>query len=208
MNYLAHLFLADDNDDSLLGNLFGDFVKGNPEDRYNTGICDGIYCHRKIDIFADAHPVTRRSRLLFSRRWRRFAGIIVDMCHDHFLSKHWQRFSARDRSEFVDHVYAVLTRHRPILPGRLQRILDFIIDENWLGSYIQIKNVGITLDRIAGRLTRGEQFKGAIVEVDTHYDELERDFLNFFPDLIRYTRELGKYAVLSGQSDAGGSSPQ
>ncbi len=199
MNYLAHLFLADDDDDAMLGNLFGDFVKGSPEERFNAGICEGIYDHRKIDTYADAHPVTKRSRSRFSRRRRRFAGVIVDVCHDHFLSRHWQHFSRGDRTEFIRHAYAVLLRHRSILPGRLEQIVDFIIAEDWLGNYIHLKSVGITLDRIAGRLTRGERFKGALAEVEAHYDALERDFLNFFPDLMRYTRQLKKHRRTSGR---------
>ncbi|MEE8298384.1 MAG: DUF479 domain-containing protein, partial [Thermodesulfobacteriota bacterium] len=34
MNYLAHLYLAEDSDESLLGNLLGDFVKGRLGDNY------------------------------------------------------------------------------------------------------------------------------------------------------------------------------
>jgi acyl carrier protein phosphodiesterase len=35
MNYLAHLFLAEENDDAKLGALLGDFVKGTIIDRYS-----------------------------------------------------------------------------------------------------------------------------------------------------------------------------
>jgi acyl carrier protein phosphodiesterase len=61
-----------------------------------------------------------------------------------------------------------------------------MISEDWLGRYIEIKRVGVTLDRITRRLTRGEKFRGAIVEVEKNYSALENDFLNFFPDLVDY----------------------
>ena len=45
MNYLAHLFLAEDNPQSIIGNLLGDFVKGRLEQYkniYNPEIIAGI----------------------------------------------------------------------------------------------------------------------------------------------------------------------
>lgn len=187
MNYLAHLYLADDTDDSLIGNLLGDFVKGRPGSQYNDEIIAGILFHRKIDAFADAHSTMRTSRNRIGRQMSRFSGIIIDVCYDHFLARHWSTYSNQGLAEFVQHTYDVLQRYRPILPERLQRILPFMVSEDWLGSYIVIKSVGKTLDRITRRLTRGEQFKGAIVEVEKNYADLESDFLNFFPDLVEFS---------------------
>lgn len=187
MNYLAHLYLADDTDDSLIGNLLGDFVKGRPGSQYSDEIIAGILLHRKIDAFADAHPTLRTSRRRIGRQMSRFSGIIIDVCYDHFLARHWHTFSDQDLTKFVQHAYDVLQKHRPILPERLQRILPFMISEDWLGRYIEIKSVGKTLDRITRRLTRGEQFRGAIVEVEKNYTDLESDFLFFFPDLVDFS---------------------
>ncbi len=186
MNYLAHLFLADQTDDSLIGNLLGDFVKGRPGEHYSDEIIAGILFHRKIDAFADAHPTTRTSRGRIGPLMSRFSGIIIDVCYDHFLARHWNRYSDQSLTAFIQHAYDVLQKKRPILPQRLQRILPYMISEDWLGRYIEIKSVGVTLDRITRRLTRGEQFKGAIVEVEKNYKDLESDFLNFFPDLLDY----------------------
>jgi acyl carrier protein phosphodiesterase len=186
LNYLAHLYLADQTDDSLIGNLLGDFVKGRPAEHYSKEIVAGILFHRKIDAFSDAHPIMRTSRGRIGPQMRRFSGIIIDVCYDHFLARHWNRYSNQDLTVFVQHAYNVLYNHRPILPQRLQRILPYMISEDWLGRYIEIKSVGVTLDRITRRLTRGARFKGAIVEVEKNYADLEGDFLNFFPDLLDY----------------------
>ena len=90
MNYLAHLYLAGESDDSRLGNILGDFVKGNAAGRYPPAILRGIMMHRKVDRFADHHPQSRSARQLISPARRRFAGVIVDICYDHFLSVHWK----------------------------------------------------------------------------------------------------------------------
>jgi acyl carrier protein phosphodiesterase len=42
MNYLAHLYLAEDSPESLLGNLIGDFLKGTTVDSYSESIRKGI----------------------------------------------------------------------------------------------------------------------------------------------------------------------
>jgi acyl carrier protein phosphodiesterase len=194
LNYLAHLYLADDSDDSLIGNLLGDFVKGRPGRQYNADIVAGIIFHRKIDVYTDAHPMMRASRSRITPQMSRFSGIIIDVCYDHFLARHWQRFSDQDLTVFIQRAYQVLQTNRPILPVRLQRILPFMVSEDWLGRYIELKSVGTTLDRIARRLTRGAQFKGAIVEVEKNYRQIEGDFLSFFPDLIEFSKRA-KYKM-------------
>lgn len=84
MNYLAHLYLAKDSTETMIGGILGDFVKGGAKDQYPHKIKKGIELHRKIDSYTDSHPRTRASRRLYRSPWRRFAGIIVDLCNDHF----------------------------------------------------------------------------------------------------------------------------
>jgi acyl carrier protein phosphodiesterase len=186
VNYLSHLLFSDYSEDALLGSLLGDFVKGSTEGRFSAAVADAILLHRKIDSFADAHMVTRQSRNRISPLRRRFAGIIVDVCYDHFLSRHWRRYGAIDLESFVDRVYAVLSKNRSRLPERFSRILPRMISENWLGSYIHLERVGDALDRIAGRLSRGGQFMRAVTEIEANYEALEIDFLAFFPDLAAF----------------------
>jgi acyl carrier protein phosphodiesterase len=189
MNFLAHLFLDSGSDDALLGSLLGDFVKGDTAGRFSAAVSDAILLHRKIDSFADAHMLTRKSRNRISPLRRRFAGIIVDVGYDHFLSRHWRHFGAIDLKSFVDRVYAVLSKNRALLPERLSRILPRMISENWLGSYIHLERVGDALDRIAGRLSRGDRFMRAVTEIEANYEALEIDFLGFFPDLAAFCTE-------------------
>jgi acyl carrier protein phosphodiesterase len=189
LNYLAHLFLSDSCDDALIGGLLGDFVKGNPAGRYNGIMAQSILLHRKVDTFADAHPVTRTSRSRIDGSRRRFAGVIIDVCYDHFLARHWQRFSGQALAAFTSRVYTVLNRQRAILPSRLKRILPVMVAEDWLGGYARIDRVAVTLDRIAGRLSKGSHFKGAIADIHANYAALEADFFAFFPDLVDFCDE-------------------
>jgi acyl carrier protein phosphodiesterase len=186
MNFLAHLNLAGTCDEALLGGLLGDFVKGSPEGRFSPGVVGGIRLHRAIDSFSDAHAVTRNSRGRISPVRRRFAGVIVDVCYDHFLCRHWRRFSSEELDAFVRRVYGVLSANRPLLPERLDRILPRMIAENWLAGYTHLDRVGEVLDRMTRRLSRGAGFLRAVTEIEASYEALEADFLAFFPDLVAF----------------------
>lgn len=189
MNFLAHLYLADANDDSLIGQMLGDFFKGNPERWYGPRIAAAIRFHRRIDAFADHHPVVRASRRRFSARRRRFAGVMVDMCHDHFLAVHWRRFSAEPLPVFTRRVYGRLRTATDVaLPARLRWVLIQMTTNDWLGQYRDLERLGLALDRLAARLTHGERFKGAIGEIKATYALLEQDFESFFPDLLAFGR--------------------
>jgi acyl carrier protein phosphodiesterase len=194
MNYLAHLYLADTSDEFLIGSFLGDFVKGSIGNQYSREMSNGIIFHRKIDTYADTHEKTSASRNLFSRKKRRFAGIILDICYDHFLSKHWSEYSDTALPEFIAHVYDLLQKYQDIFPQRLKSVLPRLIDQNWLGTYLTLKGVEITLNRIAKRISRKNSLEGSLSEIRSNYADLETNFLAFFPDLVAFgksfTREL------------------
>ena len=193
MNFLAHSYLAGDTAESLIGNLMGDFVKGVLKDQYEDAILEGIRQHRKIDAFADAHPCTRISRNLFSRERRRFAGIIIDLFHDHLLAKHWALFADVELAEFIATVYRTLDSHSNMMPKNMNRAMRRMAAEDWLSSYIHLDGVDIALNRIAKRLTRANTLPGSIDEIRTHYSRLETEFLVFFPLLIEFSATHARY---------------
>ncbi|MBI5579007.1 MAG: DUF479 domain-containing protein [Deltaproteobacteria bacterium] len=207
MNFLAHAFLAGTDDDAILGSLLGDFVKGCPEGRFSAAVSEAIRLHRRIDSYSDAHRITRRSRNRITPSRRRFAGIIVDVGYDHFLSRHWRRFSSMELGPFVHRVYTVLSRHCPLLPERLSHILPRMISENWLGSYIRLEHVGDALDRIAGRLSRGGRFLHAVTEIEDNYETLEADFLTFFPELVSFCTDAKQRGEIDPGKRPAGSHP-
>lgn len=183
MNYLAHLYLAEQSREGLLGSLLGDFVKGPLDDRHTEIVRRGIRLHRAIDSFTDAHPLHLESRNRIGRTRRRYAGIIVDVCYDHFLSRYWSDYSSENLAEFSARVYDVLREHRDDLPDRLQRIAPHMIADDWLGSYADLANVGRALDGIARRIKRSNNLAGALTEIELNYAALDDDFRRFFPAL-------------------------
>ena len=190
MNFLAHLFLAGAQPLEQLGNLAGDFVKGRSLDLYHPDIQKGIQRHRAIDSHTDKHPRVLAAKQRFSVRRRRVAGILLDLSFDHFLSRHWERFHALPLRRFVQDVHVALETHETLLPPRLRGLAPKIVAQQWLLSYGDIDALGRTIDRVATRLSRPQLLAGGIDEVKQHYDDLERDFLGFFPELIEFNQTL------------------
>ena len=193
MNYLAHLLLAGENPEEKLGALMGDFTRGRLENlarQYSPGIMRGIAVHRRVDVFTDRHSRFIQSRARFSKTRRRYAGIIVDVVYDHFLSRHWRLFSAIDRREFISDIYDLLEQNHHRLPEGLQRASTLMITQDWLGSYHHIDRIGEVYDRMSRRLRRPNTLAGSLEEVREHYPDLERDFAGFFPALVDHTQSV------------------
>jgi acyl carrier protein phosphodiesterase len=190
MNYLAHAYLGDRDAEFMLGSLIGDFVKGTPGPPYSPAIIDGIVFHRRIDTYADSHRATLASRNLFMPRLRRYAGIIMDICYDHFLSKNWDRYSPENLFDFIQRTYALLQTYRSILPPRLETVLPRMRDQDWLACYRSLQGVDLTLKRMSKRLRHPDGFDGAMDDIFRHYAQLEKNFFDFFPDIVQYGRSL------------------
>ena len=186
MNYLAHLFLAADNAESLIGNLAGDFVKGRISDTLPPGIAAGIRNHRCVDAFTDSHPSVAAFRRVLIPEHGHYSRVIADVFFDHFLAVDFNRYSAESLDAFLTRVYATIDPHLDALPGSLRAVYPRMRDEGWLASYRSIDGIGMALFGISRRLSRRPELASA-----THFltdprtrPELERLFHELFPDVI------------------------
>ena len=189
MNFLAHTYLASGTDESIVGALMGDFVKGPLDDRDASGITAAIALHRHIDSFTDAHPLVANSRARVGPTRRRYAGILVDLFYDHFLARHWRDYSDVPLHQFTARVYAALRANENLLPERLRYIAPRMAASDWLASYRDVEAIGIALDRMGERLKRGNALLGSAAELTASYAGFEADFRAFFPEVVRYARE-------------------
>ncbi|HML95990.1 MAG TPA: ACP phosphodiesterase [Thermodesulfobacteriota bacterium] len=196
MNYLAHMYLAGDSEESLVGNMLGDFVKGRIGDEFPPGVAEGIRTHRKIDAFTDSHERVISSKRLVSRERRRFSGIIVDLAFDHILALNWGDYSELPLGDFIQRTYSLLAANAGLMPPRPREVLRFMIEEDWLGSYRRLDGIGRALDRIAVRVERRfgrkNSLPGAVDEISRNYNALEENFRAFFPELVSFVEEYSK----------------
>lgn len=171
----------------VLGGLMGDFVKGRLGEQWPQPLRAGLQLHRHIDRFTDAHPVVVASRARIPPPRRRYAGIVIDVCFDHFLARDFERWSGgTPLAAFTADLYALLLTHHAELPGRLHHIAPRMAAEDWLGAYAKLDNVGLALDGISRRSPRIAPMAGAIDDVRTAYAQLQEDFERFFPALVRF----------------------
>jgi len=186
VNYLAHLLLSPEDDLSRLGNIMADFMRDVKREALPIEVWNGIQLHRLVDIYTDSHEVVRDLRRQFSPERRRFAGIILDVVFDHFLIKHWKKYSSSSFHTFVDKCYQDLLQNRSIIPSRMEFVVGWMIKQDWIRSYAELENVGRALDGLAGRLKLEHGFHGSIEEIEAHYLIIEKGFLKFFPELLEH----------------------
>jgi acyl carrier protein phosphodiesterase len=92
MNYLAHLWLSEQAGLPLPGAILGDLVHGRLDGHFPLELERSIRLHRRIDAVTDAHPLSLAARSAFAPGARRYAGIVLDIVHDHCLACDWPRY--------------------------------------------------------------------------------------------------------------------
>ncbi len=204
MNFLAHLVLAEDNAQARVGNLLGDFCHGVDISTLPPAVYAGLLRHRAIDRFTDAASEVRAAKALFSAQRRRFAPVMVDVLFDHFLLLHWQRFDQRPYAPLCQQIYQDLWQQRAMMPPAMAATVTSIVQHDWFASYRSLADIGLALDRIAGRIRFANQFCGSIAEIRLHYGELNQLFLQFYPQLQAYVRQLGPEQTALAASTASG----
>jgi len=135
MNYLAHIFLSGVDEEILIGNFIGDYVKGHDYDKYSSQIRKGILLHRRIDYFTDNHRIVHQSMNYFAPKYRKYAGIIIDILYDHYLATNWEKFSPQPLDVFKENLFGILKKYHPLLPERVQFFIPSFITSDWIGVY-------------------------------------------------------------------------
>jgi acyl carrier protein phosphodiesterase len=186
MNHLAHLFLAGDSAESLIGNLAGDFVKGPLGDRFPRGIHEGIMQHRRIDAFTDSHPAVAAFRRVLTPEHGHYSRVIADMFFDHFLACRFDEYGGESLESFLARTFATIDPHVDSLPGLLRVVYPRIRDEEWLQSYREIEGIHFALTNISRRFSRRPRLETASRHLIDSRDALEGRFEEFFPDAMKF----------------------
>jgi len=197
MNFLAHLYLSGDRSRVMVGNFIGDFVKGrNLAGRYEPDVVLGIELHRAIDHFTDTHPIVSQSKKRLAGKYRHYAGVIVDVFYDHFLSSKWSDYHHETVEDFAQAAYKLLQENDPILPEELKIMLPHMMRQNWLVAYGKISGIQQALTGISRRTPYVSNMEKATADLQEHYEAFLGDFTAFFPQLrdfaVDYRNHRGK----------------
>ena len=186
MNYLAHIFLSGNDDEILIGNFIGDYVKGRDYDLYTPSVKKGILLHRRIDAYTDRHKIVQQSKSYFISKYHKYAGIIIDILYDHFLVVNWDRFSPTPLNDFKANLFDCLKYNYNILPERVQFFMPSFIKNDWIEVYSSIEGIIHVLLRMSMRTTLPDQSEFAREILRKYYVQLQSEFLTYFPEIIRY----------------------
>ena len=187
MNFLAHLYLSQNNTSIMVGNLIADHIRGNKFEHFPSEIQKGIFLHRKIDSFTDAHPIVRKSKRRLHERYGHYDGIIIDVFYDYFLAKNWKRYSKIPLETYTKGVYKILSNHHNILPEKTKQMLPYMIKYDWLYNYQFEHGIQEVLNSLNRRTKGRSKMDLAIDDLQKHHIDLENDFFLFFDELIAYT---------------------
>ena len=128
MNFLAHLYLSKSDTNIMIGNFIADHIQGNKYENFSKEIQQGIFLHREIDTFTDAHEVVRKSKRRLHERYRHYDGVIIDIFYDYFLAKNWATYSAIPLELFTKSVYNLLEKVKLDLPKKSQQFINYMIE--------------------------------------------------------------------------------
>lgn len=189
MNFLAHIYLSGNNEFVTIGNFIADSIKGKDYKSFNNDIQIGVLLHRHIDTFTDAHKTVRKSTKRLHEKYGHYSGVIVDILYDHFLAKNWKQYSNIPLDTYVDDFYNSLENNYDILPLRIQKMMPFMITDNWLLSYASIDGISRVLEGMNRRTKNRSGMDEAVKELEEFYLEFENEFTLFFNELILFAKQ-------------------
>ncbi len=189
MNFLAHFYLSGTHEHLLLGNFIADAVKGKQLEAFSSELQQGIRMHREIDFYTDTHPVTSRSKARLREQFNHYSGVIVDIFYDHFLAKNWSEFSHEPLAAYSQRIYSLLEKNLEHFPERPRHMLPFMKAHDWLMAYTQVEGIRRVLSGMARRAKFESKMELAADALEREYELFEKDFRDFFPDLVEHTKK-------------------
>lgn len=188
MNFLAHIYLSGEDEGVTIGNFIADGIKGKKYLKYPSKIQQGILLHRAIDSYTDHHHIVKQSTKRLHKNYGHYSGVIVDILYDHFLAKNWEHYHDQDLESYVDDFYGMLRSNFEILPGRIQRMMPYMMADNWLLSYATVPGISKILQQMNVRTKGISKMNFAVLELEEYYAEFEEEFTDFFEELKAYVK--------------------
>ncbi len=186
MNFLSHLYLAGNSEGLIIGNYIADSVKGSQFNNFSKEIQQGILLHRKIDTFTDSHPMVEQSKQRLREKYKKYAGVIVDIYYDHYLAINWNQYSNQELESFVTDIYAIINSNHSLLPEKSVLFTRYMLEHNILVGYSKLEGIERVLRGMARRTSFESNMEHAIHDLKEHFDLFENEFKIFFPELQNF----------------------
>ncbi|MCF2446491.1 ACP phosphodiesterase [Dyadobacter sp. CY345] len=185
MNFLAHLLLSGDNEEVIIGNYVGDFIKGRlTGDKiigWSNDFLLGVKLHRHIDMFTDEHPIVREAKHKAAEELGRTAGIAIDIYFDYFLAKYFDQFCNETLAAYSARMYDVIRKNDPLIPDHMKSMVRTMIKQDWLNTYETLEGIKLTFKRLSGRAEFLEVLNLADKDLKRNEEFYHNKFDLFFP---------------------------
>lgn len=192
MNFLAHLLLSgsptttSNYADVVVGNFAAEAVRGRAGLlAYPEPVQRGIRLHRFIDSFTDAHPAVRRTTArLREAGLGKWAGVVSDVGFDHLLARDFARYHPQEPlSDFAQRQYQLLHQRRHELPERLQEMLHYMRQHDWLSGYAHPEGLHRALLGLSRRVPAAAVLATGAAAFLAELPAYEANFAEFWPEL-------------------------
>lgn len=183
MNYLAHAVLSGSNEEVLMGNMMGDYIKGRKYLDYSPHIQKGILLHRFIDSFTDTHKIIKDTKQVYRSDFGLYSGVFIDTVFDHFLAADDSKFTHQDLELFAQRVYTTVYKNEQLMPEKMKYIFGYMRQHNWLLTYRTQDGMFKTLINMCKRFEKPELSKIAVQLFINNYTLLKTRFEEFYPIL-------------------------
>lgn len=167
-----------------MGGLLGDFVRGRRAMRaFPEPIRQGIVLHRYIDKCTDRSPVIKNLRPQFSREFRRYAGIIIDLAFDHELAVNWWRYMPGSLERFDVETRDLLSGHAEWVPEKLTNFMHYADRHGLFSAYRKEEVILQALAGIGTRLSRPNPLHRVAEIWPEMAPEFKLAFRQFYPQI-------------------------
>lgn len=190
MNFLAHFHLAWPDDGLIAGGLEGDYYKGPLRGELPATVENGVRLHRAIDSYTDSHPLIEALRRHFPAGLRRYAGILIDLSFDHYLSQHWETFEGMPLRDFNSAVYRALGSHEHALSAGSRHMYARLVEHDILGLYHNWESIPASAAHIGQRFKKGNPLSDVDAELSPLRAIMEEVFLEFYPQVQVFSTDL------------------
>lgn len=167
----------------MIGNFIADHIRGNNYTKYSKEIQQGIFLHREIDTFTDAHKIVRKSKRRLHERYGHYDGVIIDIFYDYYLAKNWDKYSKIPLDVYTNSINNLFDEIKLELPVKSQNFIKYMIEYNILFNYQFEDGIERVLKGMNQRTKGKSQMDLAIEDLKILNKELEKDFTDFFEDL-------------------------
>jgi len=186
MNFLGHCYLTRHNKKLIPGNLAGDFYKGSLSNFTKTPkhIIKGVEIHRFIDSTTDNSPLIQEAaHLLQNSGIKRISYIATDILLDHYLAKHWKKFSSKSLNKFIQKSYKLTENELENLPKEFVPLMKSMRKNDWLSKYKYEDGIDLILHQFGERIPFQNNLHESFAAYKSNQKQIDKLFKAFLKDI-------------------------